>query len=132
MLGPCRLAGLSALETYYADVRVCAQFGPTFLGGIPPISAWRGSGVVQGRLAPLVPGNEWCREHHHQLCQSSEPYRATWITRREKRRDASTPRPWGVTLGLPLRLILAGCWLAHQPIFYFLPGDGALCSARRG
>jgi hypothetical protein len=29
MLVACRLAGLSALETYYARVRVGAQFGPT-------------------------------------------------------------------------------------------------------
>ena len=28
MLVACRLAGLSALETYYAGVRVGAQFGP--------------------------------------------------------------------------------------------------------
>jgi hypothetical protein len=29
MLVACRLAGLSALETYYAEVRVGAQFEPT-------------------------------------------------------------------------------------------------------
>ena len=29
MLVACRLAGLSALETYYADVRVRAQCGAT-------------------------------------------------------------------------------------------------------
>ena len=29
MLAACRLAGPSALETYYAEVRVRAQFGPT-------------------------------------------------------------------------------------------------------
>jgi hypothetical protein len=31
MLVACRLAGLSALETYYARVRVGAQFGAVWL-----------------------------------------------------------------------------------------------------
>ena len=29
MLVACRLAGLSALETYYAGVELAARFGPT-------------------------------------------------------------------------------------------------------
>jgi hypothetical protein len=36
MLVACRLAGLSALETHYAGVRVGAQFGPRLAWSPPP------------------------------------------------------------------------------------------------
>jgi hypothetical protein len=42
MLLSCRLAGLSALETYYAGIRVGVQFGPTQLPRLPKTA---GAGV---------------------------------------------------------------------------------------
>ena len=46
MLVACRLAGLSALEAYYAGVRVCAQFGRTRAG------LARGLGGVTAKITP--------------------------------------------------------------------------------
>ncbi len=43
MLVACRLAGLSALETYYAGVRACAQFGPTQSAIAALRAAWAGA-----------------------------------------------------------------------------------------
>jgi hypothetical protein len=49
MLVACRLAGLSALETYYAEVRVRAQCGRTQRSRRPS-----GGRVVQGHPGPVL------------------------------------------------------------------------------
>jgi hypothetical protein len=49
MLVACRLAGLSALEAYYAGVRARAQFGRhSAPGGLPPLRP-------AGRPRPVLP-----------------------------------------------------------------------------
>jgi hypothetical protein len=43
MLLACRLAGLSALETYYAGVRVSAQFGAAYMAARATFDRRRGA-----------------------------------------------------------------------------------------
>ena len=58
MLVACRLAGLSALETYYARVRACARAGAGVVA--PARLLWRpqdsGNGRDVGRADPKTPG----------------------------------------------------------------------------
>ena len=69
MLVACRLAGLSALEAYYADVNRRAQCGPPRYpnAASPPRDAgtarlsWTAAGIVRTRTPPsaAIPRRRW-------------------------------------------------------------------------
>jgi hypothetical protein len=93
MLVACRLAGLSALETYYVDVRVRAQFGPT-QGSRRPSARFGDEGSCQvARGLPCPSPVARAREENAGAAGSSERINRPWLVLRRGPDRACPRRP---------------------------------------